>query len=71
MSTTKEMVTEMIKGIEFTDEYAEIFNMMLKKDADLSHEMMEKVLKAHNVPEMYHGMFKLNFGKQQGYLGSL
>jgi len=36
MTSTKEMVTEMIKGIDFTDEYAEIFNMMLKKEADLS-----------------------------------
>ena len=71
MTTTKEMVTEMIKDIEFTDEYGEIFNMMLKKEADLTHDTMEKVLKIHNVPEMYYGMFKLNFGKQQGYLGSL
>jgi hypothetical protein len=71
MSSTKEMVTEMIKDIEFSDEYAEIFNMMLKKEADLSHETMEKVLKAHAVPEMYHGMFKLNFGKLKGYLPSL
>ena len=63
MSSTKDMVTEMIKDIEFTDEYAEIFNMMLKKDVELDHGTMEKVLKAHNVPEMYYGMFKLNFGK--------
>jgi hypothetical protein len=64
MTSTKEMVAEMIKGVDFTDEYSEIFNLMLKKDADLGHTTMEKVLKAHNVPEMYYGMFKHNFAKQ-------
>ena len=34
------MVANMIKGIDFDDKYSEIFNEMLKKDADLSESKM-------------------------------